>query len=152
RHHSGSMLVEKEALALYSLSHPSIARPLVVQLDRLQPYIVLEYVEGRTLAEELAERAEVGRYFEMEELLEIAEELTDAVEHAHQRGVVHRDLKPPNVMLTEARSGERVEVRVKILDFGIAKLLLEAPHLATTEGRVQGSITYMSPEQSAGAV
>src|SRR5687767_12651618 len=96
RHESGPLLVEKEALALYSLSHRAIARPRVVQLDRIQPYIVLEFVEGRTLSEELAERAGAGKFYSREELLGIFRDLCDAIDHAHQRGVVHRDLKPPN--------------------------------------------------------
>src|SRR5262249_18702544 len=135
---TGLQIIMKEAEAMGSLSHPSIARALTVALNRLQPYIVLEYVEGTTLAVEIGLRAEHRERYPIEVVLALFDELTGAVQHAAERGVVHRDLKPTNIMVRAATE----RPLVKVLDFGVAKLLDRNPHAATTEGRVAGSVCY----------
>ena len=141
---------EREARALASLNHPNIAG--IHGLDHVGEtrFLVLELVDGLTLAEKLTRGAcSVG------EALEYTRQIADGLEAAHEKGIVHRDLKPANIMI--ASSG-----RVKVLDFGLAKAL-EAPQVATDptdsptlalqrtrEGAVLGTAAYMSPEQSRG--
>lgn len=140
---------EREAKLLASLNHPNIASIYdLLQVDDHR-YLILELVEGETLAERL-ERGPL----ELPELLAIAEQIADALGEAHRKGVIHRDLKPSNIKLTP-------DGRVKILDFGLAKTYagLEgqepartvAPALPTTQaGVVLGTPGYMSPEQARG--
>jgi serine/threonine-protein kinase len=139
---------EREAKLLASLNHPNIAviHDLVQVEDR--SYLVLELVEGETLAQRLTRGA-----FELPEVIRIATQLADALEEAHRKGVVHRDLKPSNVKLTP-------EGRVKVLDFGLAKT--DEPALdgggttptagapTTRSGVILGTPGYMSPEQVRG--
>ncbi|HZI17934.1 MAG TPA: protein kinase [Pyrinomonadaceae bacterium] len=108
-------------------------------------YMVMEYVEGHTLDEELRRR---GR-FSPAEALEVLEPVADALDAAHKRGVVHRDLKPENIMLGRDDRGHAV---VKVLDLGIAKILGADVHAAettnlTVAGQILGTPYYMSPEQ-----
>ena len=134
---------QREAKLLASLNHPNIGAIYDLVIDQDHPYLVLELVEGRTLAERLAEGP-----LTLPECLRVAAQLVDGIEAAHDQGVVHRDLKPGNVTVTE--SG-----RVKILDFGLAKSRDEAPQEKaegpTTEtGVLLGTPSYMSPEQVRG--
>jgi eukaryotic-like serine/threonine-protein kinase len=109
-------------------------------------YMVMEYVEGLTLDKELKER----KRFSPREALEVLEPVADALDAAHSRGVVHRDMKPENVMLGVDHEGERV---VKLLDLGIAKMIGVADAVAgeptslTVAGQILGTPYYMSPEQ-----
>ena len=142
---------EREAKAVAALNHPNIVTIFAVEEAAGVPFFSMEYVEGRTLAEVIPPRGLPTR-----ELLRIAIPLTDAVGAAHQRGILHRDLKPANVMMT-------ADGRVKVLDFGLAKLweALTQPdatgpptavptHEPTGEGRILGTVAYMSPEQAEG--
>src|SRR5438874_5226346 len=132
----------KEALALSKLNHPSIATIFDFDFDSESgvDLIAMEYVPGETLAE----RARAGAMVE-KEAIALALQIADALEEAHERGIIHRDLKPGNVMVTP-------KGRVKVLDFGLAKLLRPAtgtPAALTwseTQG-VSGTLPYMSPEQ-----
>ena len=129
-----------EAKAVAAIDHDQIAR--VIDQDRLPdgtPYIVMEFVEGVTLRELLEERGPLGLRLTVELLLDVLSALTVA----HARGIVHRDLKPENIRVT--KSG-----RAKILDFGIAKRLHDAPTPLTQQGMLVGTPYYMSPEQIAG--
>jgi eukaryotic-like serine/threonine-protein kinase len=142
---------EREAKLLASLSHPHIAGIYGLEEVEGHRYLVLEYVEGPTLAERLAKGPlPVG------EALEICRDIAAGVEAAHESGVVHRDLKPGNVMLTPSGG-------VKVLDFGLAKggsgspgsesVLPDSPTLtnaATGAGVILGTAAYMSPEQARG--
>lgn len=136
----------REAEMLRRLEHPQIARCLDFRLDLSRPYIAMEYVRGVSLAQELSQRAPRQAHFSLGEVREIFEQLLGAVGHAHELAIMHRDLKPPNVMFIRTEDG----VSTKLLDLGVAKLLDQGIHDETTQGRVLGSILYMSPEQATG--
>lgn len=141
---------QREAQVLASLNHSQIAAIYGIEESGPTRALVLELVEGETLAERLARGA-----MEPEEALEIAREIADALEAAHERGIIHRDLKPANIKLTPGG-------KVKVLDFGLAKALAadsfspDASHsptitaAATRAGVVIGTAAYMSPEQARG--
>ena len=141
---------EREAKLLASLSHPNIAGIYGLEDSKGEPYLVLEYVAGETLADRLARGA-----LSPTETARVGSAIASAIEAAHGRGIVHRDLKPGNVMLT--RDGD-----VKVLDFGIAKgdgVAVGSPaapssatvqQTMTGEGVILGTAAYMSPEQARG--
>src|SRR5688572_13683368 len=136
----------REAQVLASLNHPNIAAIYGVE----ERALVLELVEGPTLAERIAAGA-----IALEEAIPIARQIAEALEYAHERGIVHRDLKPANIKVTP-------EGRVKVLDFGLAKAFsneaattesANSPTLtmrATLAGVIMGTAAYMSPEQAKG--
>jgi serine/threonine protein kinase len=132
----------REATSLAAVSHPNVAA--IHGLEELggERFLVLELVEGETLADRLFRGALTVR-----QALEIALQIADALEAAHERGVVHRDLKPANIKVS--RDG-----RVKVLDFGLAKSFGPGPAsaapLETELGAVMGTAPYMSPEQARG--
>jgi len=139
---------EREARAVAALNHPNIITIYSVEdLDGLL-FQTMELVEGKTLTELIPPHG-----MSLEQLLHVGIPLADAVGAAHQRGITHRDLKPANVMVTD-------EGRVKVLDFGLAKLREELPvgglsvtvtkEQLTSEGRIVGTVAYMSPEQAQG--
>jgi Tol biopolymer transport system component len=136
----------REAQTIAGLSHPNICTLHDVGHDEGIDYLVLEYLEGQTLADRLADGA-----MPLAEALKIAIDIADALTKAHRQGIVHRDLKPANVMLT--KSGP------KLLDFGLAKWtstegesLAAAPTRAdiTGQGVMLGTLQYMAPEQIEG--
>jgi serine/threonine protein kinase len=133
----------KEALALSKLNHPNIAT--IYDFDTVDgvDFIAMELVTGETLAE----KAAIGALPE-KEVVALASQIADALEEAHEHGIVHRDLKPSNVMVT-------AKGRVKVLDFGLAKLVQPAANVASAETLsqtqgVSGTLPYMSPEQLQG--
>ena len=131
--------VQREARAAARLSHPNIAAVYDVLEADGRPFIVMEYVEGETLASLLAR----GR-LPLERALAIGIALCDALAAAHAAGVIHRDLKPGNVMLTAAGA-------VKILDFGLAKTPGTGTQVTiTTPGRILGTPGFVAPEQLLG--
>lgn len=132
-----------EAEALARLKHPGIAQVYEVGIDQLiaQPYIAMELVEGPTLKEFTRSNGLSARA-----ILELASKLCDAIDHAHQRGVIHRDLKPTNILIDESGTP-------KILDFGIARVTeqdVRAVTMNTEVGQIIGTLAYMSPEQASG--
>jgi Tol biopolymer transport system component len=153
---------EREARLLASLNHPNIAVIHGFENAAGRPAIVMELIEGQTLAEQLStagdhstrparDDAARRKRLSLEEALHLARQIADALEAAHERGIVHRDLKPANIKITPNRI-------VKVLDFGIAKNMFsdaEAPTAATLErtqtGVIIGTAAYMSPEQVRGA-
>jgi len=135
----------REARMAASLNHPNICTIHEVGESAGQVYIAMEYIEGRPLSEAVREGLDSGQ------ALRQAAQIADALAHAHERGVVHRDLKSANVMITP-------EGRVKVLDFGLAKRLpssgdqatISAQNLTQT-GAVVGTLAYMAPEVLKGA-
>ena len=108
-----------EAVILRTLKHPGIIRALDYSADGPRLYIVMEYLAGRSLAEEMVDRVRRGESFRLDEVVRRIGLVCDAVAAAHVRGVVHRDLKPQNVLVVDADG----DVETKVLDFGIAKVL-----------------------------
>ena len=139
--------LEREATLLASLSHPNIASIHGLEQEQGAHVLVLELIDGGTLADRLS-RGPIA----VEQSLKIALQIAEALEAAHERGVIHRDLKPANVAITP-------DGRVKVLDFGLAKALVAAggkaptvTALRTEIGAVMGTPAYMSPEQARGEV
>src|SRR5438034_6413469 len=141
---------EREAEVLASLNHPNIAAIYDLQEANGSRFLVLELVEGETLAERI-KRGPIP----VDESLGIAQQICEALEAAHEKGIIHRDLKPANVKITP-------DGKVKVLDFGLAKAfetetskanLSQSPTLsmaATNAGVILGTAAYMSPEQAKG--
>src|SRR5919112_381638 len=127
----------REARAVAQFSHPHIVGVIDAGEDDGRPYIVFEYVEGETLKERIRR---CGR-LPVDESLAYAIEITRALGAAHHRGIVHRDIKPQNVLIDE-------EGMAKVTDFGIARSLDEEG--LTADGRVLGTTDYVSPEQALG--
>jgi Tol biopolymer transport system component len=142
---------EREAKAISQLSHPHICALYDVGSHEGTEYLVMELLEGETVAARLAKGA-----LPLEQILKFGVEIADALDKAHRQGIVHRDLKPGNVMLT--KSG------VKLLDFGLAKAMAPAqsqsgltslptvatPQNLTQQGTILGTFQYMAPEQLEG--
>ena len=158
---------EREARIISQLNHPHICALYDVGQEDGIDYLVVEYLEGQTLAERLQKIGHVlsdplhsgprGSGLPVEQALEFAIQVADALDAAHRMGIVHRDLKPANVMLTRAGA--------KLLDFGIAKMpypkadgadglrLATSPAMPSTltaEGAMLGTVQYMAPEQLEG--
>ena len=141
-----------EVEALSRLEHPGLVRILDCgQSPEHGPWIAMEYVAGEVLRARLARARRAGAGLALPTALRLARRIASAVAAIHRAGIVHRDLKPDNVMVTpddEVPGGERV----KLLDFGIAKLAADGVREThTTAGTVLGTPDYMAPEQCAGA-
>ena len=141
------MRFEREAKAVAALDHPNIVTIHSVEESDGVHFITMQLVRGKTLTELISKKG-----LPLNKLFEIAIPLADAVSSAHEQGIIHRDLKPDNMMVSD-------DWRLKILDFGLAKLkqefaeegLSELPTQSPTqEGRILGTVAYMSPEQAEG--
>src|SRR5437868_72053 len=135
----------REAKTAATLDHPNICAIYEVGQEGDHSFIVLQYIEGETLASRLKRHLP-----DLHESLAIASQVADALNEAHARGIIHRDIKPENIMLT-ARN------HVKVLDFGLAKVLRESSiieadtvSMLSMPGMVMGTVPYMSPEQVRG--
>src|SRR6516164_1395672 len=137
---------QREAEVLASLNHPNIAAIYDLQEAEGSRFLVMEFVEGETLEERVRRGA-----IPVEEALNIAKNICEALEAAHEKGITHRDLKPANIMLTP-------DGKVKVLDFGLAKAIENAPAgtalsnsptlvtmAATNAGVILGTAAYMAP-------
>ncbi len=153
-----SQLIERfqrEARASSALNHPNICTIHAIEQHERQHFLVMELLEGQTLSQLMARQS-----FPMEKLLPMAIQIADALESAHAKGIVHRDMKPANLFVTDRG-------QVKILDFGLAKIeraeiptsgstpssmdtMLGAHAELTSPGTTMGTVSYMSPEQARG--
>ncbi len=146
---------QREARAASALNHPNICTVYSIEQHERQHFIVMELLEGQTLAQMMGRQP-----FELEPLLAIALQIADALESAHAKGIVHRDIKPANIFVN-------VRGQVKILDFGLAKIegarrpgdgagaasqleTMGARDELTAPGTAMGTVSYMSPEQARG--
>src|SRR5436190_21209670 len=142
---------EREARAISSLNHPNICALYDIGNQDGVDFLVMEYLEGQTLAERLQKGT-----LPIEQVLKIGIEIADGLDKAHRQGIIHRDLKPGNIMLTKSGA--------KLMDFGLAKASAVAPvsglsvtlatpeasHPLTAAGTIVGTFQYMAPEQVEG--
>src|SRR5215510_4332033 len=140
---------EREARTIAALNHPHICTLYDVGHEADTDFLVLEYLEGQTLADRLTKGA-----LPLDQALQLAIQIADALDKAHRAGIVHRDLKPGNIMLTKSGT--------KLLDFGLAKVtpaVMAASGLSiaptgispvTMQGTILGTLQYMAPEQIEG--
>ncbi len=128
----------KEAKAIGRLSHPNIVTVYDVGRDHGSIYIAMEFLEGTPLNEVIQEKR-----LTLEEIVDLGVQLAEALDYAHQKGIVHRDIKPTNIIITP-------DGRAKITDFGIARIEDPSATQQTQAGEILGTPVYMSPEQVMG--
>jgi adenylate cyclase len=125
-----------EAKAAASLSHPNIATIYAIEETDDEMFISMEYIDGTELKDKIKKER-----FRIDEIINLAEQVAEGLEAAHKKGIVHRDIKSQNIMITE-------DGKVKIMDFGLAKM--KGDSQLTKMGTTIGTIAYMSPEQAMG--
>ncbi len=128
---------QREALSVSNLSHQNIVEVYDVGEEDNEHYIVMEYIDGKTLKQLLKKRESLT----LTEVIDIMTQLTDGIAHAHESYIIHRDIKPQNIMIQD-------DGKIKITDFGIA-MALNATQLTQTNS-VMGSVHYLPPEQASG--
>jgi serine/threonine-protein kinase len=139
---SAAARFQREAQATSRLNNPNLVHVLDFGVDTAgKPYLVMEYLEGEDLVNVLKNNGALPTT----KVLEIALQLCGALAHAHEKGILHRDLKPSNIIMQRTDEGERV----KLVDFGLAKLL-DSNQSLTTSGATVGTVSYISPEMANG--
>jgi serine/threonine protein kinase/tetratricopeptide (TPR) repeat protein len=128
----------REARATAALSHPHICTIHEINEEEPESFIVMEFIDGQSLREKIA-----GKPMDQSQALDIAIQAAEGLNEAHKKGIIHRDIKPGNIMITGAG-------QVKIMDFGLAKVMGES--LLTKEAVTMGTAAYMSPEQVRGEI
>ena len=129
---------KNEAEAISHLSHPNIVEVYDVGMAEGHPYIVMELIDGKTLKDIIKDKAPLSLYF----AIHIMEGILSALIHSHKKGVIHRDIKPHNIMVNR-------DAEVKVMDFGIARITDKNLTMTLTNDII-GSVHYLSPEQAAG--
>lgn len=133
---------QREAHAAANLTHPNIVTVHDIGQDGHRYYIVMEYVDGRTLKQLIRQYAENGRLMPVNRVLDLTVQICNGVGYAHRANLVHCDVKPQNILVTR-------DEQVKVADFGIARAMSQATQQLTTD-QVWGTPQYFSPEQAAG--
>ena len=134
---------KREAQAMASLDHPNVVTVYSIGQQAETHYFAMKFLEGRTVAEEVAAmRSRGGPFFEQATVIDVLRQVAQGLAHAHQRGLIHRDIKPSNIMIGP-------DGHVTIMDFGIVKRQVESSAL-TKAGVVFGTPEYMAPEQAQG--
>jgi serine/threonine-protein kinase len=134
----------REALAVAKLIHPNIVQVYDTGIDEGRHYIVMEYVQGRSGAQILQRQGPL----DAETTAEIGAQACAGLDYAHRRGIIHRDVKPGNLMVTGGPSGGGTQLTIKLTDFGIARAVVQTR--ITQVGSVVGTAAYLSPEQVRG--
>src|SRR5262245_55094889 len=137
---------QQEARAAASLNHSHIVTIYDFGEHQGRSYLAMELIEGGSLRDRLRHQADTGHGWALADGLELVRQAADALAYAHSQGMVHRDIKPDNLLLTGGADGE--PTTLKVGDFGLARLA-EGAHLTAT-GTAMGTPAYMSPEQCQG--